>query len=63
MLESKKTKNFQRSPFYTFLFPEDPDFASQIAWSSHLDPLFSNNLERDSALSWQVKQNYWSSHT
>lgn len=47
--------------FYTYLFAEDPDFQSQINWSSHLDPLFSNNLERDSALSWQVKQNYWSS--
>ncbi|XP_037043821.1 voltage-dependent calcium channel subunit alpha-2/delta-4 isoform X2 [Bradysia coprophila] len=32
---------------------KDPDYQSQIAWSSHLDPLFSNNLERDSALSWQ----------
>lgn len=31
----------------------DPDVQSSIAWSSHLDPLFSNNLERDSALSWQ----------
>jgi hypothetical protein len=26
---------------------------SAISWSSHLDPLFANNLERDSALSWQ----------
>lgn len=35
------------------LFHTDPDVQSSIAWSSHLDPLFSNNLERDSALSWQ----------
>lgn len=31
----------------------DPDVQSSIAWSSHLDPIFSNNLERDAALSWQ----------
>lgn len=35
------------------MFDTDPDVQSSIAWSSHLDPLFSNNLERDSALSWQ----------
>lgn len=29
------------------------DEQAAIAWSSHLDPLFANNLERDSALSWQ----------
>lgn len=43
--------------FITF-YHLDPDLQSQIAWSSHLDPLFSNNLERDSALSWQVKENH-----
>lgn len=31
----------------------DPDYQSAIAWSTHLDPLFTNNLERDAALSWQ----------
>jgi VWA N-terminal/von Willebrand factor type A domain len=31
----------------------DAEAQSSIAWSSHLDPLFANNLEKDSALSWQ----------
>lgn len=31
----------------------DPETQSAISWSSHLDPLFANNLEKDSALSWQ----------
>lgn len=31
----------------------DPDYQSAVSWSSHLDPLFTNNLERDAALSWQ----------
>jgi hypothetical protein len=31
----------------------DPEVQSAIRWSSHLDPLFANNLERDAALSWQ----------
>lgn len=31
----------------------DPEVQSAISWSSHLDPLFANNLEKDSALSWQ----------
>lgn len=40
------------------LFPNDIDLSdsetqSSISWSSHLDPLFANNLEKDSALSWQ----------
>lgn len=38
---------------FLFVFRLDPDVQSSIAWSSHLDPIFSNNLERDSALSWQ----------
>ncbi|XP_049277922.1 voltage-dependent calcium channel subunit alpha-2/delta-4 isoform X1 [Anopheles funestus] len=32
---------------------DDPETQSAIKWSSHLDPLFANNIERDSALSWQ----------
>lgn len=24
-----------------------------MTWSTHLDPIFANNLERDSAVSWQ----------
>ncbi|XP_062707159.1 voltage-dependent calcium channel subunit alpha-2/delta-4 isoform X3 [Aedes albopictus] len=32
---------------------EDPETQAAIKWSSHLDPLFANNIERDSALSWQ----------
>lgn len=35
------------------MFCIDPEVQSSIAWSSHLDPIFANNLERDSALSWQ----------
>lgn len=31
----------------------EPEVRSAIRWSSHLDPLFANNLERDPALSWQ----------
>lgn len=31
----------------------DPEIQQAISWSSHLDPLFANNLERDPALSWQ----------
>ncbi|KAL7039794.1 hypothetical protein ACKWTF_000119 [Chironomus riparius] len=31
----------------------DSELQSSISWSSHLDPLFANNLEKDSALSWQ----------
>lgn len=31
----------------------DPETQAAISWSSHLDPLFANNLEKDSALSWQ----------
>ncbi|XP_059617030.1 voltage-dependent calcium channel subunit alpha-2/delta-3 isoform X2 [Phlebotomus argentipes] len=31
----------------------DADVQASIAWSSHLDPLFANNMERDPALSWQ----------
>ncbi|KAG5675047.1 hypothetical protein PVAND_004986 [Polypedilum vanderplanki] len=31
----------------------DAEVQSSISWSSHLDPLFANNLEKDSALSWQ----------
>lgn len=31
----------------------DPDYQSAISWSAHLDPLFTNNLEGDAALSWQ----------
>ncbi|CAD7085406.1 unnamed protein product, partial [Hermetia illucens] len=30
-----------------------PEVKASLAWSSHLDPLFANNLERDPALSWQ----------
>lgn len=29
------------------------DYQSAVSWSSHLDPLFTSNLERDAALSWQ----------
>ncbi|XP_038109215.1 voltage-dependent calcium channel subunit alpha-2/delta-3 isoform X3 [Culex quinquefasciatus] len=32
---------------------DDPETQAAIKWSSHLDPLFANNIERDSALSWQ----------
>lgn len=35
-----------------FLWSDD-DVQASIAWSSHLDPLFANNMERDPALSWQ----------
>lgn len=35
------------------LIISDPETQSAISWSSHLDPLFANNLEKDSALSWQ----------
>lgn len=31
----------------------DASVKSSVAWSSHLDPIFANNLERDAALSWQ----------
>lgn len=31
----------------------DADYQTAISWSSHLDPLFTNNLEGDAALSWQ----------
>jgi hypothetical protein len=31
----------------------EAEVQSSISWSSHLDPLFANNLEKDSALSWQ----------
>lgn len=40
--------------FYCFLCMRiDGGVQSAIAWSSHLDPIFANNLERDAALSWQ----------
>lgn len=40
--------------FIIFFFkPVDPETQAAIKWSSHLDPLFANNIERDSALSWQ----------
>lgn len=32
---------------------DDGDVKAALQWSSHLDPLFQNNLERDPALSWQ----------
>ena len=32
---------------------EEGDTQASIGWSSHLDPLFANNVERDPALSWQ----------
>ncbi|XP_052864386.1 voltage-dependent calcium channel subunit alpha-2/delta-4 [Anopheles cruzii] len=32
---------------------DEPETQAAIKWSSHLDPLFANNIERDSALSWQ----------
>lgn len=32
---------------------EDTNVQSSVAWSSHLDPIFASNLERDAALSWQ----------
>ncbi|XP_058819212.1 voltage-dependent calcium channel subunit alpha-2/delta-4 isoform X1 [Topomyia yanbarensis] len=32
---------------------DDSETQAAIKWSSHLDPLFANNIERDSALSWQ----------
>ncbi|KRJ98676.1 voltage-dependent calcium channel subunit alpha-2/delta-3 isoform X1 [Drosophila yakuba] len=32
---------------------DEPDVKSSLQWSSHLDPLFQNNLEQDPALSWQ----------
>uniref|UniRef100_A0A336LYX8 CSON005615 protein n=1 Tax=Culicoides sonorensis TaxID=179676 RepID=A0A336LYX8_CULSO len=31
----------------------ESEIEQAISWSSHLDPLFANNLERDPALSWQ----------
>ncbi|XP_037897519.1 voltage-dependent calcium channel subunit alpha-2/delta-3 isoform X2 [Glossina fuscipes] len=31
----------------------EDDVKAALQWSSHLDPLFQNNLERDPALSWQ----------
>lgn len=31
----------------------DAELQAAIAWSSHLDPIFASNLERDPALSWQ----------
>lgn len=31
----------------------DSNVQSSVAWSAHLDPIFTNNLERDAALSWQ----------
>lgn len=40
-----------------FIFPpchcKDANVQSSEAWSSHLDPIFASNLERDAALSWQ----------
>ncbi|XP_055847304.1 voltage-dependent calcium channel subunit alpha-2/delta-3 isoform X2 [Episyrphus balteatus] len=32
---------------------DENDVKASLQWSSHLDPLFQNNLERDPALSWQ----------
>ncbi|XP_046806243.1 voltage-dependent calcium channel subunit alpha-2/delta-4 isoform X1 [Lucilia cuprina] len=32
---------------------DEGDVKAALQWSSHLDPLFQNNLERDPALSWQ----------
>lgn len=55
-------RRFERLPvnvsFSSLLLPTDVDIndnevQQSIAWSSHLDPLFANNLERDPALSWQ----------
>lgn len=31
----------------------DSNIQSSVAWSTHLDPIFANNLERDAGLSWQ----------
>lgn len=42
--------------FYICIFHycySDPPVKSSVAWSTHLDPIFANNLERDAALSWQ----------
>ena len=41
-----------RNPYNRFRFAE-PDVQSSMGWSSHLDPIFASNLERDAALSWQ----------
>ncbi|XP_063702857.1 voltage-dependent calcium channel subunit alpha-2/delta-3 [Culicoides brevitarsis] len=44
--------------YSSLLVPEgielsDAEVQQAVSWSSHLDPLFANNLERDPALSWQ----------
>ncbi|KAL5282154.1 CACNA2D4 family protein [Megaselia abdita] len=55
-------RRFERLPvnltFSTILVPElidleDNDVKNALQWSSHLDPLFQSNLERDPGLSWQ----------
>lgn len=55
-------RRFERLPvnltFSTILVPEsvdldDNDVKNSLQWSSHLDPLFQSNLERDPGLSWQ----------
>lgn len=55
-------RRFERLPvnltFSTILVPESVDLENgevknALQWSSHLDPLFQSNLERDPGLSWQ----------
>lgn len=31
----------------------DSNVQSSVTWSTHLDPIFANNLERDAGVSWQ----------
>lgn len=39
--------------FFLFANLTDSNVHPAISWSSHLDPIFASNLERDPALSWQ----------
>lgn len=58
----KQIRRFERLPvnlsLSSILVPtgvdlNDPEIQSAMSWSSHLDPLFANNLERDPSLAWQ----------
>ncbi|XP_055382086.1 voltage-dependent calcium channel subunit alpha-2/delta-3 isoform X2 [Condylostylus longicornis] len=61
-LDIRYMRRFERLPvnlsISSILVPNnvdlsDADIKAALQWSSHLDPLFQNNLERDPALSWQ----------
>lgn len=47
------TKNLLTNLVLHEIFLLESEIQQAIMWSSHLDPLFANNLERDPALSWQ----------